>query len=289
MADLNVGFVGLGNMGRQLAANVAAAGLDLIVYDVADAAKRAPRTAKVAASLEEVGQAANLLVLSLPNGGVVTAVLTELLDLGHVPEVVLDTSTVGPFAAREAAAMLSTRGSQYCDAPVSGGVSGAVARTIAVLFSGPDSAYERARPVLDGLSDRVLRVGDQPGAGQVVKLANNFLSASALAATSEAVRFAEGMGVPMSVLLEAVNAASGRSQATADKFVNHVLTGRYSSGFSSDLMDKDVSLYLDVVTRSGAPDRIGDVTAQIWHEFAEAAPGVDFTRIYQHVSGEPMR
>lgn len=281
-----VGFVGLGHMGRPLAANVAGAGLDLIAYDAAGTHERVPAGAKAASSLREVGEAADVLALSLPNGDVVRAVVTELLGLAHVPDIVLDTSTIGPLAARQAAADLTRRGSQYCDAPVSGGVAGAEARTIAVLFSGPDAAYEKARPVLDGLSDRIVRVGDQPGAGQVVKLANNFLSASALAAASEAVTFAGQMGVPMGMLLEAVNAASGRSQATADKFVNHVLTGRYASGFASGLMDKDVTLYRDAVTECGAPSRIAGVTAEIWHDFAAAAPGVDFTRIYQYVSGE---
>jgi 3-hydroxyisobutyrate dehydrogenase len=286
VSNPTVGFVGLGNMGRPLAANVAGAGLDLIAYDAAGPEGRVPAGARAARSLSEVGETTDVVVLSLPDGDVVRAVVAELVELAHVPEVVLDTSTIGPFAAREAAAALAVRGSQYCDAPVSGGVAGAEARTIAVLFSGPDAAYEQARAVLKGLSDRLVRVGNEPGMGQVVKLANNFLSASALAAASEAVRFAGQMGVPMDVLLEAVNAASGRSQATADKFVHHVLTGRYASGFASGLMDKDMTLYRSAVAECGAPSEVADVTAEIWHGFAAAAPGADFTRIYQYISGE---
>jgi 3-hydroxyisobutyrate dehydrogenase-like beta-hydroxyacid dehydrogenase len=135
-------------------------------------------------------------------------------------------------------------------------------------------------PVLEGLSDRRFRVGDDPGMAQAVKLANNFLSATALAATSEAVAFATAAGVDMATMLDVVNASSGRSAASEDKFVNHVLPGSYASGFANTLMAKDVDLYLGAVESLHSPSSLGRLTADIWRRFAEADAGADFTSIY---------
>src|SRR5205823_11541359 len=134
--------------------------------------------------------------------------------------------------------------------------------------------------VLAGLSDRGRRVGERPGMGQALKLANNFLSATALAATSEAIAFGVSVGLDMAVMLEVLESSSGRSAATGDKFPNHVLTGRYASGFANSLMTKDVRLYLEAVAGQGAPSVLGEVTGAIWERFAAADPGTDFTRIY---------
>ena len=117
-----------------------------------------------------------------------------------------------------------------------------------------------------------------------MKLANNFLSATALVATSEAVAFGVAEGLEMATMLEVLNGSSGRSAATEDKFANHVLTGRYASGFTSSLMAKDVQLYLDAVAEHHAPAAVGVVTAAVWEDFAAREPGVDFTRIYPFVA-----
>src|SRR5262249_53048721 len=153
---------------------------------------------------------------------------------------VVDTSTVGVRAARDVAALLAHEGIAYVDAPVSGGVAGARARTLAVMYAADDDACAHVEPVLEGLSDRRHRVGDRAGLAQAMKLANNFLSATALAATSEAVAFGVAEGLDMATMLEVLNGASGRSAASSDKFPNHVLTGRYASGFTNSLMAKDV-------------------------------------------------
>ena len=115
------------------------------------------------------------------------------------------------------------------------------------MYAASDDACAHVEPVLLGLSDRRHRVGDRPGLAQAMKLANNFLSATALAATSEAIAFGVAEGLDMAVMLEVLNGSSGRSAATSDKFPNHVLTGRYASGFTNALMAKDVQLYLAAV------------------------------------------
>jgi 3-hydroxyisobutyrate dehydrogenase len=153
------------------------------------------------------------------------------------------------------------------------------------MYAGAIEACTRVQPVLTGLSDHLYRVGDQPGMGQALKLANNFLSATALAATSEAVAFGHSVGLEMATMLDVLNNSSGRSAATLDKFPQHVLTERYASGFSNALMAKDVDLYLDAVEDGDGPAAIGQVTASVWDEFSQREPGADFTRIYPFVEG----
>lgn len=286
MTDQRVGFIGLGNMGGPLATNLVKSGLDVVVYDRAGTAERAPAGSSVAASVAEVGISCQAVVLSLPDARALDAVardLTTVREAGGELTHVVDTSTVGVEAARSTHRLLAEAGVVYVDAPVSGGAAGAVNRTIAVMFSGSDEAYARLEPVLAGLSDCCFRVGSEPGLGQAAKLANNFLSATSLIATSEAVAFAESYGVDPAVLIEVLNHASGRNSATSDKFPNHVLTGRFASGFSNALMDKDLQLYAEAVGDRSLPSTMGDATSQFWHRFAAAEPGVDFTRIYPFV------
>jgi 3-hydroxyisobutyrate dehydrogenase len=198
---------------------------------------------------------------------------------------VVDTSTVGVQAARSIDALMSEAGVTYVDAPVSGGVAGARARSLTIMVAGSDAGCLAVEPVLAGLSDRRLRVGDRPGMAQALKLANNFLSATALAATSEAIAFGLSQGLDMGTMLGVLNASSGQSAATADKFPNHVATGRFASGFANSLMSKDLALYLDAVEELDGPSTIGRVTASVWARFASREPGVDFTRIFPFVQG----
>jgi len=285
VSDLVVGFVGLGNMGSALAANLVEAGLAVVAYDAAGPA-RAPDGSAYVESVAEVARAADVVVFSLPDGAVSESVAREVLatEDRRVTHVV-DTSTVGPHAAQVIAALLAEARIVYVDAPVSGGVAGARARTLAVMVAADDAACAYVEPVLAGLSDRRHRVGDRPGLGQALKLANNFLSATALAATSEAVAFGTALGLDLATMVEVLNASSGNNTATSDKFPNHVITGRYASGFANSLMAKDVRLYLAEVEQQGGPATVGKVTAGIWDRFAAADPGADFTRIYPFVRG----
>jgi len=278
-----VGIVGLGNMGGALAANLVGAGFDVVGHDAAGP-ERAPDGVRPVASVADVARAADVVVCSLPDGTVSETVATEVrAATDRITSHVVDTSTVGVAAARAIDACLADAGVTYVDAPVSGGVAGARARTLAVMYAASDDACAHVAPVLAGLSDRRHRVGDRPGMAQAMKLANNFLSATALVATSEAVAFGVAEGLDMATMLDVLNGASGRSAASSDKFPNHVLTGRYASGFTNSLMAKDVQLYLRAVADQGGPATVGIVTAAVWDAFAAHDPGVDFTRIYPFV------
>jgi 3-hydroxyisobutyrate dehydrogenase-like beta-hydroxyacid dehydrogenase len=281
-----VGFVGLGNMGGALAANLVAAGHNVVAYDAAGA-DRNPEGAAWASSVSDVARQCAIAVLSLPDGTVSEKVAAEIVAADERATThIIDTSTVGVAASREIAALVGGAGIAYIDAPVSGGVAGARARTLAVMFAGNDDACATVEAVLCGLSDRRYRVGAEPGMAQAVKLANNFLSATALAATSEAVAFGEAVGLDIPTMLEVLANSSGQNAAITDKFPNHVVTGRYASGFANSLMAKDVRLYRNAVADAGCPSTIGDVTTSLWDRFAEKQPGVDFTRIYPFVRGD---
>jgi 3-hydroxyisobutyrate dehydrogenase-like beta-hydroxyacid dehydrogenase len=282
-----VGFIGLGNMGSVLASNLVKAGLAVVAHDAAGST-RCPDGATWAGSVGHVAAQAATVVLSLPDGKASEQVAQDITATsGRSTTHVLDTSTIGVRAAESVWALLGEAGVAYVDAPVSGGVAGAKARTLAVMYAGPDDACAAVDAILAALSDRRFRVGDRPGMAQALKLANNFLSATALAATSEAVSFGLSVGLDMGTMLEVLNAASGQSAATSDKFPKHVLTGRYSAGFANSLMSKDVRLYLHEVRDQGGPSAFADLTAAIWDRFAEAEPGADFTRIFPFVAEQP--
>jgi 3-hydroxyisobutyrate dehydrogenase-like beta-hydroxyacid dehydrogenase len=282
---LTVGFVGLGSMGGVLAANLVGAGHEVVAFDVAGP-DRVPAGATAGVSVTDVAARAEVVVCSLPDGSASLDVAGRIAGTqGRATTHVVDTSTIGLTAAVAIDELLGATGVAYVDAPVSGGVAGARARTLAVMYAGTDEACARVEPVLAGLSDRTRRVGDRPGMAQALKLLNNFLSATALAATSEAIAFGTSAGLDMATVLEVLNGASGQSAATSDKFPNHVLTERYAAGFTNSLMAKDLRLYLAEVARRGTPHAFGDLTFELWQRFADAQPGVDFTRIYPFVEG----
>jgi 3-hydroxyisobutyrate dehydrogenase len=276
----SVGFVGLGNMGSVLAANLVTSGFDVMTHDLAGP-DRSPEGATFVSSLDEIARGADVVVCSLPDGGASEQVTDALAAAANRRTIaIVDTSTIGVNAAQTVAGLSAAAGIGYVDAPVSGGVAGARARTLSVMYAGADETCTQVEPVLAGLSDHRRRVGDRPGMAQALKLANNFLSATTLAATSEAVAFGLSVGLDMATMIEVLNASSGRSSATSDKFPTQVLTGRYAAGFTNTLMAKDLRLFQGAVVAQGAPSALGPTTIAVWERFAEAEPGADFTRIY---------
>ena len=284
MKPQRFGFVGLGQMGEPMAARVAGGGFELTVFDIAGSEALAPEGAKPAASVAEVARTADTVFLSLPDGPVVLAVAREIADTAdRRASVVIDLSTIGLEAAAAVHGVLGDAGIAYVDAPVSGGRAGAQAGTISVIWSGPREVFDSHQEVLAAMAKSPLFVGERPGQGQAVKLLNNFLSAMAMAATSEAVAFGLEQGVEMPVILDVLNASSGRSMATSDKFPKRVVTGTYDAGFKAALMAKDLILYSDSVGAAGTPNRLGAVLNGLWQEFNGAMPGADVTHVFAYV------
>jgi 3-hydroxyisobutyrate dehydrogenase len=280
-----LGFVGLGNMGGPMATRIAAAGHEVVCFDAAGTRDRLPRGATEAKSVADVAAAADTIFVSVPDG---KASLAVAHDIAAAPErrttTVIDLSTVGPAAAQEAAALLAGAGARYVDGPVSGGVAGARAGTISLMFGGPAEVLEAHRSILDVFAGNVFHVGERAGQGQAMKLLNNFLSATALAATSEALAFGEANGLTLPVMLDVLNVSTGRNSATVDKFPNRVLTGSYDAGFHTALMAKDLRLYVEMVARSDTSAEVGSAVSTVWQAADASMPGSDFTEIWKHIS-----
>jgi len=279
------GFVGLGNMGHPMAANLARAGFDVVGFDAAGTAERLPPGVRSAAAAADVWATADTVLLSLPDGAAVLEVVDAIVRaVSRRTTTVIDLSTVGPTVATSAATRLAAVGVTYVDGPVSGGVAGARAATISLMFAGPDEVFEAHRRALEAFAGNVFRVGTRPGQGQVMKLLNNMLSATALAATSEALAFGHAHGLDMGVMLDVLNVSTGRNSATVDKFPNRIVTGTYDAGFRTQLMAKDARLYIDSTERVGTPAYVARAVAELWTQVDAAMPGSDFTRIWQFVS-----
>ena len=280
-----IGFIGLGKMGGPMAANIAVAAPGLVCFDAAGTQDRMPAGAVAAASIGDLAQRCTTVFISVPDGAATLAVAKDLVAAdGCVVATVIDLSTIGPQAAVEAAALLQPAGIDYCDGPVSGGAAGARGATISLMFAGPASVLDTIRPLLESFTGNVFHVGDQAGQGQAMKLANNYLSATALAATSEAVAFGLAHGLDIATMIDVLNVSTGRNSATADKFPNRIITGSYDAGFSTAHMTKDVGLFVDCAEQVETAARVAAAVTDTWRECDRTLPGSDFTEIWRYVS-----
>ncbi len=278
-----IGFVGLGQMGGPLTKRLRAAGYGLVVHDVRAEAVEALTGEGVAAagSPAAVADRAEIVLVSLPTPEVVRAVALgpEGLIRGGAIRTYVDLSTTGQAVAAEVAAALAGRGIATLDAPVSGGVRGAVAGTLAVMVAGAGPELERVRPLLE-VFGRVFHVGERPGLGQLMKLANNFLSGTAIAATAEAVALGVKGGLDPRIMLEVINASTGRNTASEDKFPRQILTGRYAAGFTTGLLTKDLGLCAAAAEALGVPMPVAAAVHVRWRRaLAELGADADITRI----------
>jgi 3-hydroxyisobutyrate dehydrogenase-like beta-hydroxyacid dehydrogenase len=258
-----IAFIGVGRMGGPMAARLLAAGHQLTVFDPATAAMAALTAggARGAASAVEAARGAQVVMASLPSPATVRALAVELTGVAGV-SVFVDLSTSGPAASQAVAATLGPAGIAAVDAPVSGGVKGAAAGTLTLMVSGPADAVTRVRGLLENLG-RVVVVGEKPGLGQTLKLANNLMSAASLAIASEAMAMGVKAGLDPAVMLEVLNASSGRNSATQDKIPRHVLNRKFDFGFANALSFKDVRLCLDEAEALGVPMVVGAAVRQM--------------------------
>lgn len=254
------GFVGVGRMGGPMTGRLLDAGRTVCVHDSSAAACEAVRErgATVAASAAAVADVADIVFLSLPNPSIVKqAVLGPggVIEGTRVKRVV-DFSTIGPITATAVAEALAARGIDYVDAPVSGGVAGATKGTLAVMVACPKPVYEAIESLL-ALFGKTFHLGEKPGQAQTMKLANNLLAAAALVVSSEAMVMGVKAGLDPKVMLDVINAGSGRNSATQDKFPRAILPGTFDFGFATGLSYKDVRLCVDEAESLGVPMVVG--------------------------------
>jgi 3-hydroxyisobutyrate dehydrogenase-like beta-hydroxyacid dehydrogenase len=283
MADL-LGFVGVGRMGGPMANRLLDAGYRLCVYDVSDEATGplVARGAELAASPAEVASMADTVFMSLPTPDVVREVAlggNGGLINGSKVRTVIDLSTTGPGVATEVAGKLAERKIAWVDSPVSGGVIGAKAGTLAVMVSCPAPAYQKLEPVLK-VFGKLFHAGEKPGLAQTAKLANNLLAATAMVATSEVMAMGVKAGLDAKVLIDIINASSGRNSASQDKFPRAILPRTFDFGFATGLSYNDVRLCVEEAEAMGVPMVVGGAVREMLAVTrARFGAGSDFTYI----------
>lgn len=268
-----------------MASRLIDAGYQLTVYDVRreSCAALEAKGARSAASPAAVASAVDTVLLSLPTPPIVREVTLgkDGVSAGTKVKTLIDLSTTGATVAREIAAALAAKGITAVDSPVSGGVSGAVKGTLAVMVACQKPLFTDLEPMLMHIG-KVFFIGERPGMGQTMKLANNLLSATAIAATSEAVVFGVKAGLDPAIMIDVINAGSGRNSASQDKFPKAILPRTFDFGFATGLMYKDVKLCMEEAEAAGVPMWVGNAVRQLWqHACNDIGAEKDFTTLIQ--------
>lgn len=251
---MRIGFLGIGNMGRPMAGKLLDAGHELWVYDIRDAAMQPllDRQARRAASLKDLAESCDTVVVSLPTLAIFRQALEELLTGGALKTLVNTCTVGGPFVA-EVERLCAERGVTVIDAPISGGPAGAEAGTLAVMVSGDPATVARLDPVLRAWGPTVVVAGETPGAAQTMKLTNNILFAVGLVATSEAMTMAEKGGIAPEAMLQVLNNGTGKNFATTNVFPNNIVPGSFDFGATVEILMKDVNLAIQQGEALGVP------------------------------------
>ena len=284
---MDIGFIGLGNMGGPMAKRLIAAGHKLVVYDTCNDAV-APLIAlgaQLASSPAGVADRVETVMASLPEPQVVAKVATgpDGVIKGKCVKRFVDLSTTGARMTGMIAAGLTKKNIAQIDSPVSGGVAGAVKGTLAVMVSGPLAEIDAVKDALS-VFGKVFVIGDKPGMAQTMKLANNFLSATAMAATSEAVVMGVKAGLNPAIMIDVINAGSGRNTASTDKFPKAILPRSFDLGFATALMLKDVRLALAEAKAMKVPHEVMAAVLNAWETAnSEVGGDKDFTTIIQPI------
>jgi 3-hydroxyisobutyrate dehydrogenase-like beta-hydroxyacid dehydrogenase len=278
---MDIGFIGLGNMGFPMARRLVEAKHQLFVFDQRKEVmnKLVAIGAKAKTSPKDVADHAETVMASLPS-------LQASLDVATGKDGVIegkrvkrfvDLSTVGSQMAVRIHDILAKRNVVQIDSPVSGGVGGAEKGTLAVMVSSPRAEFEAIKPALEVIG-KVFFIGEKPGSAQTMKLANNLLSGTAIVATSEAVVMGVKAGLDPAIMIEVINAGSGMNTASRDKFPRSILPRSFDFGFATGLMVKDVRLALEEMKSLGLSMEVAEAVGRLWEVvIRETGAESDFT------------
>ena len=272
---MKIGFIGLGNMGAPMAANLAAAGHTIAGFDLA---APCPAGVSPAASAAEAATGADVVITMLPNGAILRAVAAEIIPAMSAGAGFVDCSTVDVQSARAVAAEAEAAGLLPVDAPVSGGVGGASAGTLTFMAGGTEAAFAKAQPLFDIMGQKAVHCGDA-GAGQAAKICNNMILGVTMIATCEAFALADKLGLSRAAMFDVVSTSSGYSwtmnaycpapgigpQSPADN--------NYEPGFAADLMLKDLRLSQQAAQAADADTPMGQAAADLYAQFVEHEDG----------------
>ena len=284
---MDIGFIGLGQMGFHMARRLVEAGHRVVVFDLRSEAidRLTALGARAVASPRAVADEVETVMASLPTPDIVLAVATGpdgVIEGGRVRRFV-DLSTTGAVMAKRIFAALAAKNIVQIDCPVSGGVTGAAKGTLALMVSGPREEVRAIEPLLPAIG-KTFFIGERPGAGQTMKLCNNFLSAAAMTATSEAMVMGVKAGLDPRIMLDVINAGTGRNTATEDKFGRVVLPRAFNLGFTVGLMNKDLKLCLAEGKALGVPMEVAETVAHMLQIACdENGPDKDLTTVVQPV------
>ncbi|HTY33736.1 NAD(P)-dependent oxidoreductase [Mycobacterium sp.] len=280
---MRIGFIGLGNMGFPMAVRLVRDDHEVVAFDTRGAAleRLVALGARAASSAKDVADRTETVMTSLPSPAASLEVATGADGVieGSRVERYVDLSTVGSQAATRIHGLLAQRNIVAIDSPVSGGVRGAQNGSLALMVSGPRDEFAVIRTALETLG-RPFYVGDTPGSAQTMKLANNMLAANVLAATAEVIVMGVKAGLDAEAMIEVLNAGSGGTSASRDKFPRAILPRTFDYGFATGLMVKDVRLYLDEAHALGVPAQIAETIGRLWEAAARyEGPDSDFTTV----------
>jgi 3-hydroxyisobutyrate dehydrogenase len=293
MSELfTIAFLGLGNMGGPMAANLISAGHAVRGFDPvpAAAAAAAANGANVFDSTVDAVTEADVVITMLPNGDIVKRCYAEVLPAARAGALFIDSSTISVSDAREVHAQAESHGVSQLDAPVSGGVKGAAAGTLAFMVGGDESAVQRARPVLEPMAGKIIHCG-AAGAGQAAKVCNNMVLAVHQIAIGEAFVLAEKLGLTAQSLFDVITGATGNCWAVHTNcpvpgpVPTSPANNDFKPGFATALMNKDLGLAMDAVTSTGSAAPLGSHAAEIYAKFAADHADKDFSAVIETLRG----
>jgi 3-hydroxyisobutyrate dehydrogenase len=284
----SIAFLGLGNMGGPMSANLLGAGHTVRGFDPVPtaAATAAAGGVEVSDSAADAVAEADVVITMLPNGDIVKRCYAEVLSAARAGALFIDSSTISVNDARDVHSQAESHGVSQLDAPVSGGVKGAVAGTLAFMVGGDEAAVQRARPVLEPMAGKIIHCG-AAGAGQAAKVCNNMVLAVQQIAVGEAFVLAEKLGLSAQSLFEVITGATGNCWAVHTNcpvpgpVPTSPANNDFKPGFATALMNKDIGLAMDAVSSTGSTAPLGSHAAEIYAKFAADHADKDFSAVIE--------
>ncbi|WP_316191022.1 3-hydroxyisobutyrate dehydrogenase [Bradyrhizobium sp. SZCCHNS2096] len=286
-----IAFIGLGNMGGPMAANLVKAGHKVLAFDLAEASRAQAKRdgAEIAESATAAVKGAEVVVTMLPAGKHVLAVWNDVVPAMSNGALIIDSSTIDVESARAAHALAAKHGIASVDAPVSGGTGGAKAGTLTFMCGGEEGAFAKAKPILEKMGKKIVHCGGA-GAGQAAKICNNMILGISMIAVSEAFALGEKLGLSHQALFDVASTSSGQCWSLTSycpvpgPVPASPANNDYKPGFATALMLKDLTLSQDAAKAAGAATPLGQHAQEIYKAFDDAGNGgVDFSGIVQHV------
>jgi 3-hydroxyisobutyrate dehydrogenase len=282
-----IAFVGLGNMGKPMAARLVGAGFRVSGYDIAPAARErfaGEAGGRPASSLETAVARAEAVITMLPTGSAVRSAADAMRRHLAAGALIIDMSSAEPIGTRQLGEQLIAEGFGFIDAPVSGGVKRAIDGTLAIMVGGDDRTIDRAAAILGAMGRSIFRTGPL-GSGHAMKALNNYVSGAGLVAALEALNVGRAFGLDANVIVDVLNASTGKNNSTEVKLKQFVISQTYGSGFFLGLMAKDIRTADNLAKQLGVPVRLADCCAELWDEAVQRLGNdADHTEIHRYLS-----